>query len=186
MTATAPEPFLETTKRSGGILIAVGAISVIAGIVTLVYPGITLLALALIAGLNLLILGALGIAQAFIGSGDTPARVLRVVLGLLGVIAGIVVMRRPGESLLAVIVILGVWFVASGIVDAIRGLAEPEDRGFNLLTAVADIVLGVLILALPELSLKTLAVLVGIAFVLRGLITVVTGFLLRRAARAAA
>src|SRR6185295_1509630 len=112
MTTATPESFLETTRRSGGVLIAVGAISLVAGILALVYPGITLLALALIAGLNLLVLGALGIAEAFIGGGDTPARVLRVVLGLLGVIAGIVVMRRPGESLLAVIVILGAWFVA--------------------------------------------------------------------------
>ena len=52
-------------------------------------------------------------------------RVLSGVLGLLGVIAGLVVMRRPGESLLAIILIIGVWFVVSGLVDAIRAIACP-------------------------------------------------------------
>ena len=31
MTTATPESFLETTKRSGGVLIAVGAISLVAG-----------------------------------------------------------------------------------------------------------------------------------------------------------
>jgi uncharacterized membrane protein HdeD (DUF308 family) len=50
---------------------------------------------------------------------------------------------------------------------------------------VCDLALGVLILAWPELSLTTLAVLVGIAFVIRGVLSVATGWQIRRAARLA-
>ena len=111
-------------------------------------------------------------------------RVLSGVLGLLGVIAGLVVMRRPGESLLAMILILGVWFVVSGLVDAIRALVVPGDRAFRLLVAVFDLVLGGLLLALPDVSLKTMAVLAGIAFIVRGIFAVLIGLKLRKVAAA--
>jgi uncharacterized membrane protein HdeD (DUF308 family) len=167
-------------RRSGGVVVLVGALSIVAGILAILYPDITLLALALIAGINLLLLGILGLVEAVTSDDDAGGtRVLSGVLGLLGVIAGLVVMRRPGESLLAIILILGVWFVVSGLVDAIRALVVPGDRAFRLLVALFDLVLGGLILALPDESLKTLAVLAGIAFIVRGIFAVVIGLKLR-------
>ena len=47
---------LKTAHAGGGLLIATGAISIIAGILALVYPDITLLALALIAPQALLLM----------------------------------------------------------------------------------------------------------------------------------
>jgi uncharacterized membrane protein HdeD (DUF308 family) len=161
-------------------VVLVGALSIVAGILAILYPDITLLALALIAGINLLLLGILGLVEAVTSNDDAGGtRVLSGVLGLLGVIAGLVVMRRPGESLLAIILILGVWFVVSGLVDAIRALVVPGDRAFRLLVALFDLVLGGLILALPDESLKTMAVLAGIAFIVRGIFAVVIGLKLR-------
>ena len=156
-------------------------ISIVAGILAIVYPGLTLLALALIAGINLLLLGILGLVDAVTSDDDAGGtRVLSGVLGLLGVIAGLVVMRRPGESLLALILIIGVWFVVSGLVDAIRALVVPGDRAFRLLVAVFDLVLGGLILALPDVSLKTMAILAGIAFIVRGIFAILIGLNLRK------
>jgi uncharacterized membrane protein HdeD (DUF308 family) len=168
-------------RRSGGVVVVVGVLSIVAGILAIVYPDLTLLALALIAGINLLLLGILGLVDAVTSDDDAGGtRVLSGVLGLLGVIAGLVVMRRPGESLLAIILILGVWFVVSGLVDAIRALVVPGDRAFRLLAAVVDLALGALILALPDLSLKTMAILAGIAFIARGIFAVVVGLRLRK------
>jgi uncharacterized membrane protein HdeD (DUF308 family) len=169
-------------RQFGALLIVAGAIGIIAGILALVYPDVTLLALALIAGINLLVLGILSLVDAFDADDDTTSRVLAAVLGLLGIIAGLVVIRRPGESLLAILLVLGIWLVVTGIVEFIRALATIEGRAVQLLGALVDIVLGILILSLPELSLKTLAILVGIAFLVRGAVSVVRGISLRRAA----
>ena len=170
-------------RRSGGVVILVGVLSIVAGILAIVYPDLTLLALALIAGINLLLLGILGLVDAVTSDDDAGGtRVLSGVLGLLGVIAGLVVMRRPGESLLAIILILGVWFVVSGLVDAIRAIVVPGDRAFRMLVAIFDIVLGGLILALPDVSLKTMAILAGIAFIVRGIFAVLIGLKLRKSA----
>jgi uncharacterized membrane protein HdeD (DUF308 family) len=167
-------------RQFGTLLIVAGVLGTIAGVLVLVFPDITLLALAIIAGINLLLLGVLSLVDAFSDDGDTTSRVLAAVLGLLGIMAGLVVMRRPGESLLAVLIVLGIWLVVTGIVDLVRGFVNAENRGFRLLAAAFDIVLGGLILVLPDVSLKTLALLIGIAFILRGLLSVWRGIALRR------
>jgi uncharacterized membrane protein HdeD (DUF308 family) len=84
------------------------------------------------------------------------------------------------------VVIIGVWLVVSGIVDFIRAFSRLENRALRLLAALVDVILGILILSLPKLSLGTLAILVGIAFLIRGVVAVFAGFGLRRAAGAAA
>ena len=183
MTTTTPAPteLRRDVRHVGTWLIVGGVLGTIAGILALVYPGITLLALALIAGINLLLLGVMSLVDAFSGDGDTTTRVLAAVLGLLGIIGGLVVMRRPGESLLAILLVLGIWLVVTGLVDFIRAFTNLEYRALRLLTAIVDIVLGGFILVLPDVSLGTLALLIGIAFVVRGVLSVVRGFQLRKA-----
>jgi uncharacterized membrane protein HdeD (DUF308 family) len=173
-------------RSYGTFLIVAGVLGAIAGILALVYPDITLLALALIAGINLMLLGILALIESFGGDRDAGDRVLAGVIGILGLIAGLVVIRRPGESLLALVVIIGVWLVVTGIVDFIRAFSRLENRALRLLAALVDVILGILILALPKLSLGTLAILVGLAFLIRGVVAVFGGIGLRRAAGAAA
>lgn len=183
MTTTTPAPteLRRDLRQVGTLLIVAGVLGTIAGILAIAYPDITLLALALIAGINLMILGVMSLVDAFSGDGDTTTRVLAAVLGLLGIIGGLVVIRRPGESLLAILLVVGIWFVVTGLIDFIRAFANVEYRALRLLTALVDIVLGGFILALPHLSLGTLAVLIGLAFVVRGVISIVRGFQLRKA-----
>jgi uncharacterized membrane protein HdeD (DUF308 family) len=185
MTPAQTEMFRDA-RSYGTFLIVAGVIGAIAGILALVYPDITLLAIALIAGINLMLLGILALIDAVGGDRDTGDRVLAGVIGILGLIAGLVVIRRPGESLLALVVIIGVWLVVTGIVDFIRAFSRLENRALRLLAALVDVILGILILALPKLSLGTLAILVGLAFLIRGVVAVISGIGLRRAAGAAA
>jgi uncharacterized membrane protein HdeD (DUF308 family) len=177
---------LKAANAGGGLLIAAGVLSIIAGILALVYPDITLLALALIAGINVFLLGLLGIVNAVTDEGDTVPRVLVGVFGLLGVLAGILMMRRPGETLLVILLAVGLWLIISGIVEGVIALSEHENRGARLLAALADLVLGILLLALPELSLATVAVLCGIAFLIRGAFAIYAGLRLRKAGAALA
>src|SRR3954462_4098863 len=107
MTDTFPSSteLFRDARSYGTFLIVAGVIGAIAGFLALAYPDITLLALALIAGINLMVLGILALVDSFAGERDTTARVLVAVIGLLGIIAGLAVIRRPGESLLAILVI---------------------------------------------------------------------------------
>ena len=174
-THTVMDP-LAGARSSGGILIAAGVISLIAGILAIAYPDITLLALAIFAGVNLIILSVLSLVDAFDSAADSGVRALSAVLGVLGLIAGLVVLRRPGESLLAVLLVLGIWLVVSGAVAFFRSFQDVEGRAPRMLVALCEIVLGILILALPDLTLRTVAILAGIGFLLRGMLAVYAGW----------
>jgi len=167
---------LAGARAGGGLLIAAGAISIVAGLLAIVYPDITLLALAIFAGINLIVLGILGLIDAFDDAADGGIRALAGVLGVLGMIAGLVVLRRPGESLLAILLVLGIWLVVSGAVSFFRSFNDVGGRALRMLVALSEIVLGILILALPDLTLKTVAILAGIGFLLRGLLAVWAGW----------
>ena len=174
-TETVSDP-LAGARSSGWILIGAGAISIVAGLLAIVYPDITLLALAIFAGINLIVLGVLSLIDAFDDAADGGIRALAGVLGVLGMIAGLVVLRRPGESLLAILLVLGIWLVVSGAVSFFRSFNDVDGRAFRMLVALSEVVLGILILALPDLTLKTVAILAGIGFLLRGMLAVYAGW----------
>jgi uncharacterized membrane protein HdeD (DUF308 family) len=167
-------------RSAGGVVIAAGAISIVMGLLAIFYPELTLLALAIFAGINLILLSALSLFHAFSPDADASTRALSAVLGVLGLIAGLVVLRRPGETLLALVLVLGIWLVVSGVVHFLRALARIEDRAVRMLVAICEVVLGVLILSVPDLSLRTLAIFAGIGFILRGSLEVYAGVQLRK------
>jgi len=166
-------------------VIVVGAICVICGIIAIVWPKITLLALAILIGLDLICLGAVSIARAFQHDIDAGARALSGVLGLLGVIAGIAVVRRPGDTLLVIVLAVGLFLFGSGVVEIIRTLAMPGPRTLGLITGAVDVIIAIVILSWPKISLGTLAVLAGIAFVIRGGLMIYGGIQVRRTAATA-
>jgi uncharacterized membrane protein HdeD (DUF308 family) len=93
---------------SGGLLVA-------AGIAVLVWPDATLWALAVVAGLALLLAGILRVVVALADrdSGDMP---LQLALGGLTAIVGIMVLVWPDQTLVVLAVLLGLRAIGSGLV----------------------------------------------------------------------
>jgi uncharacterized membrane protein HdeD (DUF308 family) len=163
------------------LFLVIGLVSTIAGILAIVYPDITLLAIGIFAGVSLLFLGAMEIVEAIAGAPDS--RALSAIVGVLSLLAGLICLRRPGESLLAVVVVLGIYLVIAGTIRFIRSFSELEDRALLMLLAILDIILGILILSLPKLSLVTLAVLFAISLLARGIFMIVIAFRMRSLGR---
>jgi len=76
--------------------------------------------------------------------------------------------------------IVGVWFVVAGIVRFVAAIASPEGRQGNIVTAILDLIAGIVILSWPDLGLSTLAVIIGIVLILRGLFFIVSGWALHK------
>jgi uncharacterized membrane protein HdeD (DUF308 family) len=165
--------------RNWWLFLVGGLVSIAAGVLAIVYPDITLLALGIFAGVGLLFFGALDIAEAF--SGAPESRAMAAIVGVLSVVAGLICLRRPGESLLAIVVVLGIYLVVAGLVRFIRSFSVLEERTAQMGLGIIDVILGILILSLPKLSLVTLAVLFAISLLLRGLFMVLVAFRLRAA-----
>jgi uncharacterized membrane protein HdeD (DUF308 family) len=160
------------------MLAVLGVASLVCGVLAIVYPDVTLLAVGIIFGFYLLLAGVFELVEAIVG--DAASRALSAIVGIVALIAGLICLRRPGESLLAIVVVLGVYLIVTGVARLVRAFASVEYRGWALFTAVVDLVLGILILSWPDESLATLAILFGISLVFRGVFALVGAFQLRR------
>jgi uncharacterized membrane protein HdeD (DUF308 family) len=78
------------------------------------------------------------------------------------------------------VVVLGAYLIVTGVARLVRAFASVEHRGWALLTAVVDLILGILILSWPDESLVTLAVLFGISLIFRGVFALVAALQLRK------
>ncbi len=111
--------------EGGGWAIAVGALAVIMGIVTLAWPAATSLAVLYIIAAWAIISGIADIAGAFAGGISGGRRVWLVILGLIGIAVGIYFFVHPVTGVLALLWVVGVYLVALGIIRIIAGFMKP-------------------------------------------------------------
>ena len=155
-----------------------GVVTFGVGVFFVVSPHETLSTFTVIAGIFLLFDGVLALFGSIFGKGD--GRGLLALIGVLSAIAGLVLIKKPFDTLVAFTLIVGVWFVVAGIVRFVVALGSPEGRGGNFLTAILDLIAGALILAWPDLGLATVAVIIGIVLIMRGALFIVAGWQLHK------
>ena len=81
------------------LLAVLGVVSLVCGVLAIVYPDVTLLAVGIIFGFYLLMAGVFELVEAVVG--DPASRALSAIVGIVALIAGLICLRRPGDSLLA-------------------------------------------------------------------------------------
>jgi uncharacterized membrane protein HdeD (DUF308 family) len=160
------------------LLAVLGVVSLVCGVLAIVYPDVTLLAVGIIFGFYLLMAGVFELVNTFVG--DPESRALSAIVGIVGLIAGLVCLRRPGESLVALVIVLSIYLIVVGVAGLVRAIGSVEHRGWAIVGALADLVLGILIMALPKVSLVTLAVLFGISLIFRGAVALIGAWQLRK------
>jgi uncharacterized membrane protein HdeD (DUF308 family) len=162
------------------LFVLFGVVTLGVGVFFVVSPHETLSTFTVIAGIFLLVDGVLALLASIFNKGD--GRGLLALIGVLSVLAGLVLIKKPFDTLVVFTLIVGVWFVAAGIVRFVVALASPEARGGNIVTAILDLIAGVVILSWPDLGLATLAVIIGIVLILRGVFFIAAGWQLRKLA----
>ena len=159
-----------------------GLLSIVVGVLALAYPDITLLALGLIVGVNLVIIGIVWIWIATVEGHSEGGRVLRFFVGFLAALAGLVCLVRPGAGVLALLLALSFWFIITGMADLARAIESHEHRVIAGVLGVIGIAVGIVIVANPDIGLTTLALLAGIGFIVRGTVEVIASLYIRRMA----
>jgi uncharacterized membrane protein HdeD (DUF308 family) len=160
------------------LFVLFGVVTLGVGVFFVVSPHETLSTFTVIAGVFLLVDGVLAIFASIFSSGE--GRGLLALIGVLSAVAGLVLIKKPFDTLVVFTLIVGVWFVVTGVVRFVVALTSPEGRGGNLLTATLDLIAGIVILSWPDLGLSTLAVIIGIVLILRGIGVIVAGWQLRQ------
>jgi uncharacterized membrane protein HdeD (DUF308 family) len=163
------------------LLVLFGVVAIAVGVFFVASPHETLATFTVIAGIFLLVDGVLALLASIFGRGE--GRGLFAIVGALSVIAGLVLIQKPFGTLVVFALIFGVWRIVAGVVRFASAIGTPEGRAGNIVIALVDIVAGIVILAWPELGLATLAVIIGIVLILRGILFLGTGWMLRRLGR---
>lgn len=186
-TATAIAPL----TRGWWLLLLRGIAGILFGIAAFIWPGLTILALTLLYGAFALTDGILSLGAAFTGGGNKgsdrggdgaiPTWWLALI-GLLGIAAGAVAFLWPGLTAFALIVMIGAWAVAIGVLEIIGAIwlrKEIEDEWLLIATGVLSVLFGLAILLRPGLGALALAWAVGAFALLSGLLHVAFAFRLK-------
>jgi uncharacterized membrane protein HdeD (DUF308 family) len=179
MTAYAgPPDALKELSRAWWLLLLVGLMCGAAGVIVLAQPDISLATLAVVAGIFLLVDGIYDVVVAIAEGGE--GRGMLALVGVLSAIVGIILIRHPTGSVAAIALLVGIWLVCIGVVRLIRAFAFAVGRGWNLFVALIEIVAGIVIVSSPHIGVTTLAILVGISFILRAIGLCAAAWVLRQ------
>ena len=103
-------------KENWWVLLIEGLVAIIIGIVTFVYPGITLTILFMIVAIWALITGILELVAAFKLHDVLPGDWMLVLAGILSILFGLVVFLWFNVAVLALILLLGFYTLFFGVI----------------------------------------------------------------------
>ncbi len=113
---TAVVAALRNTEFPGwGLLLFQGILGILAGVIALVFPGITALAFIYLLAAWAIVTGILEFIAPLSFPMSTGRAVLMVLTGVLSVIFGILIAAQPAAGLLAVVWLIGVYAILFGI-----------------------------------------------------------------------
>lgn len=164
------------------LLLIVGALSVAAGVIVLAKPHISLATLAVVFGIFLLIDGVFEFSWALVRRGED--RALLALVGVVSAVVGVVLIRHPTKAVAVIALFLGLWLIVLGLIRLVRASDQTDHRGWATFSGLVEIVGGIVIVSSPHIGVATLALLVGIVFIVRGLALCVVAWALHRATRA--
>jgi len=149
-----------------------GIILVLLGAAAIILPVIATLAFTLLIGWLFLLSGAVGLVTTF-WMRNAPGFWWSLISGVVGIAAGIVLIRWPISGTISLTLVLIAFFIVEGIVTlmyAIEHRARLSGRwGWMLASGIIDVTLAVLlILGLPGAALWALGLILGINLIFGG------------------
>ena len=184
MTETMQQPadMLSRLGHKWGWVLAYGIVTLAAGVAVLIWPGETLLVIAVLFGVQLIVSGIFRFVAALaIDDLTGGTRVLLALLAVLSIIVGLWAVRHVQLTLLVLAALLGIFWVVNGAIELFTALSHSgmPERGWTALMGVLSILAGIIVLAYPGLTLVTLAVILGIWLVIFGVMESVLAWRLR-------
>ena len=176
-----PAEIVARIGRHWGWVLAFGIITVLVGLAALVWPGRTLIVVAVLFGIQLIVMGIFRFASAFGVDETGGTRVLYALLGVLSLIIGLYALRHIFITILALALLLGIFWIVSGTVELFTSISHRQmrSRGWTAVAGVLGIISGLILLAVPGISLLVLALVISIWLLVFGIIEITMAFRIR-------
>lgn len=154
-----------------------GLLAIAFGLVAILYPAITLIALTIYFSVSILIGGlALTIGSLQIRNKNSSWYLI-LLEGIIGMLLGIFILMRPEVSATIFVGIIGIWAILMGFIFLVtwyRRNMLTSGKGFLLITGILSLVFGILITLNPFEGSRIITVLIGAYAITYGLFSIMT------------
>jgi uncharacterized membrane protein HdeD (DUF308 family) len=143
---------LEHLGRNWSWIVLRGVAAVLFGVLAFVLPGITLAVLVIVWGAYALADGILSLIAAYRVRDQGKPFWSLVIVGLLGIAAGIVTFIWPGMTALLLLIFIAAWAIVMGIfqiIAAIRLRKEIQNEWLLGLSGVLSVLFGIIMFVQP-------------------------------------
>jgi len=177
-------PMLHDLAKNWWLILLRGVCAIIFGVLTFMWPGISLVTLVLLYGAFALVDGVFGLGAALLGSkGLAPgSRWWLAVVGILGIAAGIVTLVWPGISALVLLLFIAGWAIGTGvleIVGAIQLRKEIDNEWWLIASGVLSVIFGLVLALQPGVGALALILVIGAFAIVHGALLVMFALRLR-------
>jgi len=167
----ASRPMLRALARNWWLILLRGIAGVVFGILAFMWPGITVLSLTFLWGAYALVDGIASIWAAVTGGG-AGSRGWLLLVGLLGIAAGIVAFVWPVGTAGVLLLLIAAWAIATGILQiwgAIRLRKEIEGEWLLILSGAISILFGLVLVMQPLAGAVAVVWMIAIFAILFGI-----------------
>lgn len=180
MTETVPMEGGQTNRFIPWWLVLVqGIILLIIGAYLLAYPLQTLYVLVIFLGAYWFVSGLFGLFSAAMYPED---RGWKIVLGILGIIAGLIILTYPFYSTIIILpllaILIGVWGLIMGVIYVFRGFSGKDWA--SAILGIIGIIIGIIILVHPIITAAVLPFVLGSFAIIGGIAAIIGAFLIRK------
>lgn len=159
-----------------------GVFALLFGIFAFIWPGITLAALVLVWGAYAIADGVMALIAAFTMHEEGKPMASLIVVGILGIAAGVVTFLWPGMTALVLLLFIASWAVLMGVFEiaaAIRLRKHIENEWLLALSGLVSIVFGVLLFLQPGAGALAVIWLIGSFAIFFGIVLIALGIRLK-------
>jgi uncharacterized membrane protein HdeD (DUF308 family) len=104
---------------------------------------------------------------------------IAALLGVMSVVAGIIVVAKPSNSLATLAVVSGIFVLVDGIVALAQALGpDTESRGLVAVLGVVSVIVGIVLIRHPLAGVSAVALLLGLWLIAAGAVRVVVALTL--------
>lgn len=153
-----------------------GILAILFGIIAILFPGITIIGLAVYFAITLLLGGILLTVSSVNNRKRFSNWQLMFIEGIVGILIGIIILARPETAAAFFIVIMGIWAMVVGLVFLISyfRLSLPSIiKPFHMITGIISILIGLIIMLNPFDSTRVIVILIGIYAIAYGVFSII-------------
>ncbi len=181
-TLALPVMGLHALARNWWLLLLRGIAGILFGLLAFAWPGITLLSLVILYGFYALVDGLFAILAAIKG-GNAESRWWLILIGILGVAAGLLTFFWTGITALVLTMFIGAWALIHGIfeiVGAIKIRKEIDNEWWLILSGALSVIFGLMVLIMPGAGALALIWVIGAYAIIFGGLLVGFAFRLKK------